>query len=779
MRIRGVISLWVMLLFIVIALPVGAQEIIIPEPPHPPMPPTEDVAVKSHHARVTINEQVAVTRIEQTLVNDRAYDVEVDYILPLPEGAQISRFAMWVDGQILEARLLDADEARDIYEEIVREWRDPALLEFVGRGAFRTRIFPVPAHGETRIEIEYVQVLPAEGGLVRYGQPLRVAGMTPRTLDEVSVSVTIRSTRPIGAVYSPAQSIAVHREDDGHVEVGYEALDVTPEGEFVLYYGMEEDDLGVGLLTYKERGEDGYFLLLLSPRPEADPQEVVARDLFIVLDVSGSMRGEKMEQAKAAVRYVLDRLNPEDRFNIIAFSTGTHRYASEPRPAAEVEQAHTFIRDLQAAGGTNISRALQETLSQARGERPQVVLFFTDGLATEGEIRTAHILEQVADATASMGDRVSIYCFGVGYEVNTTLLDTMAQSHRGTTVYVRPEEDIEHAVATFYSRIGTPVLSDVSLSFDGVQVDDTYPYPLPDLFAGSQLVVAGRYRDGGTAGITLRGMVNDEPREQRFPAMNFHEDGGDALVPRLWATRKIGHLLAQIRLHGADGELVDEIIALSVRHGIVTPYTSYLVDETEDALTAEGRRSIAERQLAEAPAPAGQVGQGEGALSIAADASGQKAVEESIAQESLRQADVAAAPEAEQVRVVGAKAFVLRDDTWIDTTYDAGSMRMERVPLGGERYFDLLQTYPEWGLYLALGQRVTLVWEGVAYQIEPGDAEPASAPTRTPTVSVEPTVAPPSDMPSPQPTTAPTPEAVDSTGSWWQSLWVWFVELWQ
>lgn len=779
-------AICLIVLLLTATVPAGAQGIIIPEPPRPPMPPTEEVAVVRHRAQVTIDDQVATTRLEQTLYNDLPYDVEADYILPLPEGAQVSRFIMWVDGQPLEARLLDAEEARRTYEEIVRNRQDPALLEYIGRGAVRARVFPIPAHGEVLVEIEYTEVLAAEGGLVRYSHPLRVAGMTPRPLHEVSVSVRIATRRPLRAVYSPAQAIAVNRDGDYRAEVGYEAMDVRPEGEFVLYYGMDGAEMSANLMTYKDVGEDGFFLLLLNPGAEAQPREVVARDIFIVLDVSGSMRGVKMEQAKAAVSYVLDRLNPDDRFNVITFSTGTRHFATGPRPASEVGSARAFVRDLQAGGGTNISRALGEALSQARGERPQVILFFTDGLATEGEIRTPRILEMVADAAQPQSDRLSIYCFGVGYEVNTTLLDTLAQSHRGATVYVRPEEDIEHAVATFYSRIGTPLLAGVSITFDGVQVDDGYPYPVPDLYAGSQLVMVGRYREGGESNIILRGTVNGEPREYVIDGARFGQRGGEAFIPRLWATRKVGHLLAQIRLHGADRELVDEIIALSVRYGIVTPYTSFLIDETEDALTDEGRRSIAEREVAAAPASVGTIGRGGQTMSVAPDASGERVVEQSIDQEALRQADVSVPSDGERVRVVGAKAFVLRDDVWTDTTYDAAAMRLEKVELGGDRYFDLLSEHPHWGAYLALGQRVIIVGGDVAYHVEPAGGVLVSAPTATPPAVRGPTGMAPAPSPTPSPgaparrsTPTPMPEPGATGGGLWQTLWSWLRGWWR
>ena len=278
------------------------------------------------------------------------------------------------------------------------------------------------------------------------------------------------------------------------------------------------------------------------------------------------------------------------------------------------------------------------------------------------------IIERVDEQA---GDNVRIFAFGVGYDVNTLLLDTITQGHHGTSAYVRPAEDIEQAVSSFYDKIGTPVLTDVTVGFGSLNVQDTFPYPLPDLFAGNQVVVVGRYRQGGKTSLTLQGAVNGGRVTYEFEDVQFRDRGGEEFIPRLWATRKVGYLLTQIRLHGADSELVDEIVDLSVRYGIVTPYTSFLIDETEDALTAEGRNALAQKQVARAAAPYGLGGKG--TATPAPSVSGAKAVEESIAQEALRQADVAAPAEHQQVRTVGDKTFVLREGIWTDTLYDAAT----------------------------------------------------------------------------------------------------------
>ena len=315
--------------------PVLADGIVIPEPiPNIPIVDIPFLTIKYHRVTVTIEDQVATTRVDQVFVNEGRHEVEGTYIFPLPEAAAIAEFVMWVDGQRLEGQVLERDQARQIYESIVRRRRDPALLEYVGRDAFQASIYPIPPGGERRIELEYSQVLPVDGGLVEYVYPLNTEKFSPRPLEEVTVNVTIRSQEPLKAIYSPSHDVDIVRSDDHNVIAGYEEYGVKPDRDFVLYYTVSTEDVGLNLLSYKpEEGGEGTFLLLAAPNVEIDTQQVIAKDVILVLDVSGSMRGEKIEQAKDALYFVLDNLHEEDRFNVIAFSTGTHHYARDLAPA--------------------------------------------------------------------------------------------------------------------------------------------------------------------------------------------------------------------------------------------------------------------------------------------------------------------------------------------------------------------------------------------------------------------------------------------------------------
>ena len=379
---------------------------------------------------------------------------------------------MWVNGERVEGKLLTREEARRIYDDIVRRQRDPALLEYVGRNLFQASIFPIMPGEERRVELEYTEVLPVDEGLVHYVYPLSTEKFSPRPLQDASISVSIVSKDAIKAVYSPSHPVGVDREDDYRARVGWEDSEVTPDKDFSLYYSVSKSDVGINLLSFKERGEDGFFVLLVAPKVSVESTQVVARDVILVLDTSGSMEGEKLQQAQDALVYVLDHLNREDRFNIVSFSTGVEMYADDLRPADEARNGIQFVRELRAEGGTNIDRAMQEALDLAadsqRSERPAIVIFLTDGLPTEGEVEPEVILDHVKDAARP---NTRIFTFGVGDDVNTVLLDNMARDLRGTSAYVRPGERIDEQVAAFYAKVSTPVLAGISLDVQGVTVE--------------------------------------------------------------------------------------------------------------------------------------------------------------------------------------------------------------------------------------------------------------------------------------------------------------------
>ena len=742
-------KLWFVLLCLLgWVMPASAQEPVPIVPPEPPIWHFDGLRIAYQRVNVTIADQVATTHIDQLFVNDNDWMLEGTYLFPLPPGATVSQLTMWVDGTPIEAKILQKDEARAIYDQIVRQLRDPALLEYVGSSAIQANVFPIPARAERRIEIEYSQILPADNGLLHFTYPQSTHLYTNTPLDEQSIHMDLTSQQAIRAIYSPSHPVSMDRDGEFHALVGYEASRVTPEQDFELYYTVSPENIGLNLLSYKEAGQDGFFLMLVAPRIEVDPNEVVAKDVVIVLDTSGSMEGQKLAQAKVAARYVIDHLNAEDRYNIVAFSTGARSFMPDLTPATSRVDYAGFIDNLEAVGGTNISLALLEAMGQGDAERPLTILFLTDGLATEGITDTPQLLNAVDQAAPSSA---RLFAFGVGDDVDTILLDSLAADHRGATTYVRPNQAVDEAVSGFYAKVSTPVLADVQLTVDGVTVEQLYPPTLPDLFAGTQLIIAGRYRAGGPATITLSGQVNGQPQTFTYSDNRFRDSGGDDFIPRLWATRAIGHLLNEIRLHGENAELVQSVVNLSIRYGIITPYTSYLIEEN-DIFSQLGRESVMEEAAADFAAP--KEASGSAAVDAAAMAGALSEAEAPQPAPGLNTGDGEAVAARQMVRLVGSKTFVYRGGVWTDTTFDADTMPPQPVPFASDAYFDLLNTLPELGQYLALGAQVLVVHEQTAYQIMP-DADVAPITPQPTTASGEPAAS--ATPPSVQTTSTTTP----------------------
>ena len=737
-------------LMVALAFPLAAfaDGIIVPDPPIcdpgpcPPMPlPMEQLVVRYHHVTVTIVDQVAVTHVDQVFYNPNDWQIEGTYIFPIPVDAAVSGFTLWVDGQPVEGQVLSAEQARQTYEQIVSSMRDPALLEYAGRGAVQARIFPIAPQGERRIELEYSQALAAENGLVRYVYPLSTEKFSAMPLESVTISVDVQASVPIRAVYSPSHDIGISRDSDTHVAAGYEAYNVLPDNDFALYYSLGETE-AFHVLSYRDPSDpndpDGFFMVMLAPRIGTTTQ-IIPKDVILVLDRSGSMEGEKFIQAQEALRYILQHLNAEDRFNIITFSTGVEMYASGLKPASEANEARTWVDNLRAEGSTDINRALLEAAAIVNPERSTYLIFLTDGLPTEGVTDSAAILDNFA---TNAPENLRLFVFGVGYDVDTFLLDSLAQGHHGTSSYVLPGERLDEALSTFYAKVSTPVLTNLELDFGGLSTYDMYPYPLPDLFAGSQIIAVGRYRQGGTTDVFLTGEVNGEVKSFTYPEQIFatQSDFSDQLsaIPRLWATRKIGYLLNQVRLHGPDQETIDQIVRLSIRYGIVTPYTSYLVTEEVPLGAAEQDRIAQEQYSQDVSMPT-------------AAPSGAGAVQEAADQGALAGAESAApltADAAEVVKIVGARTFVLSEGVWIDTTFDPDTMQTTQVSFLSDDYFALSASSPDIAAAFALGQRVIVLWDGQAYEVV-ADGEPADTivvpsplpvePTATPDPAVEPT----------------------------------------
>lgn len=711
-----------------------AQGVIVPgrceRCPQPPRPVTlpRSLPIKSINIETKINGQVATTHLEQVFRNDTGATLEGTYLFPIPESASIVEFAIWDGNNRLVGEVRSREEARRIYDEIVRRQRDPGLLEYAGKDLFQASIFPIPPHSDKKLELTYTQVLQADSGTVSYRYPLGT-GRNIVTIGNVSGRVEIESRDPIRNLYSPSHDIALAHHGARSARLSFEVAGGREPQDFQLFYTISRDDFGLSLLTHREPGKDGYFLLMLSPKDTLTEQEYAAKDIIFVFDTSGSMAGEnKMEKARAALLFGIRSLRPEDRFNVISFA-GEEKLMESGLINADqrgLARGEAFAKSLRATGGTNINDSLRAALRQFEpGGRPQIIVFMTDGLPTVSETNVDRIVENVRKERP---DGVRIFTFGVGYDVNTALLDRIASENHGRADYVEPKEDIEIKVSNFFTKVNHPVLTDLRLDMGDVRADLLYPRDLPDLFKGTQVTLIGRYsneRELENVRLRLTGKTGREVRTFNYSQLHFplREEDNDFL-PRLWATRRVGWLMEQIRSNGEQKELRDEIVDLGTRYGIVTPYTSYLALEPNSPEARQNQVTGGNRQPSDNMRMDGRDSSALGASAPAAAkaTTGEVAVKESkrarAQQESLSIKDEETPKAA--VRRTGGKTFYLRAGVWTDSEFKSdGRMNETSVTFGSEEYFALLKREPRLAEYFALGEQVIVVLDNRVYRVKP------------------------------------------------------------
>jgi Ca-activated chloride channel family protein len=753
----------------------AAQGGFVPDRNRPQQPGSVQVGLLQ--VRATIVDGAGTTEIIEDLLNPTGTPQEAVFLLPLPDKAVADRFTMTVNGVETAAEVLDSNRARTVYEAIVRQRRDPGLLEYAGQGLLRARIFPVPPGNKVQVRVRYSEVLAESGGITSWHFPVRALwgdGLGP---DRVSLLFEVQSTASIKNVFSPLPGLDIARDGDHRVKASLElGRGQMPVRDFAVHYGIGDQDFGIHLLTQSTTG-DGYFLMLLSPKREWPKQAGVGRAINLVLDTSGSMQGEKMEQARAAVRSFLHSLTTDDWFNVIPFSTDARPFFSEPVPASadKVKEALAKVEELQARGGTNIEEALAIALRTAlpdcskRSGHPgalvPITVFLTDGQPTVGQTGIDALLAQ---AKTQNQEHARIFVFGVGHDVNTRLLDTLAAATRGDRDYVAPAENIEVKTDALFRKLSGPVMTDVQVSADGIDLLDIEPRALPDLFQAGTLTIVGRYRGAGQKAIRLRGNIAGKPQEYVFEATFAASNRRNDWLPSLWAQRRIAALLDAIRMSGQQKELVDEVTRISKEHGIVTPFTSHLIlEEGQHVAQFRGgavgggampagdferlrrdwvRTGSDDFYLGATPlgpstaGPAGQATGGRGvvldapSLDKAAAAEAKKARGEQLKDESganavgisqkigrLRDGDGGGDDSAIGLthRRVAGRSFYLVDGVWVDGAFTAEmKAKVKKIAAFSDDYFALLAQHGELGPVFALSTRLVLVVDGAAIEIE-------------------------------------------------------------
>ncbi|HKG95073.1 MAG TPA: VIT domain-containing protein [Gemmatimonadaceae bacterium] len=751
--------------------PVGC----IPERPCPrPRPCVQPGVVSStvvrtaSDVRVELADRVLRYEVRETFVNRGGALGEADYIFPLPPNAAFQDLRMTINGELVAGETMNAAEARRVYEEIVRRQRDPALVEWMGHGLLRTRIFPIAPGEEKQVVVRFQSVAEREGDALRVdyfrgsrpGAGGGVDGGAPNVRGDEGTASSFALTyegEQYGSPYSPTHAIEVSDASSGRgrrtVRVRGDARDLA-----LLLPLRRSDRPAVTVLTYAPGSESdagGFALITVSPpsRPRGARSEV-PRDVTFVVDVSGSMSGRKIEQARAAGRQLLATLEPEDRFRIIDFSTDVRSFRDGFVPATRenLAAAARYVDDLQAEGSTNISGALDAALREpARGEgwsrgddRLPLVLFLTDGEPTVGERDPARIAARAADRRG----RARVFTFGLGSDVHAGLLEQLAVEGRGTAHFVRPDESVERAVSLVASRLTSPVLTDVRVRAEGagVRLVKMHPSEPADVFAGQDLVVLARYTGSGPARVRVEARTPSGPVDWTADADFPERERANPFVARLWATQRVGWLSAERRRQGGSAELDAEIRELGERYGIPTEFTSYFVREPGMVVDAQQQRAVvgsvmgggagmgrrtrvssggAGNAVAESAPPPSV------ATAPAASARDQAFERAKVAAEQRQATSLAAADSAARVtagaagrgagaqRRVGNRIFTLSDrGVWTDSRARA-ELRTVRVKAYSDAYFKLIDRVGDLRAAFALGDRVLVAGAKVMVEVVP------------------------------------------------------------
>lgn len=695
-------------------------------------PPPRQVPLQVNHHRVEVDiaGTLAQTAIDQVFHNPSTMQLEGTYLFPVPSGASISQFSMDVAGTQQAGEVQEIEKATEVYESIVRRVEDPALLEYVGSRLISMRIFPIEGKANKPVKITYNEELTNHRGLVRYRYPLNTEKFSAGPLKHVSIEVRIKESVPVSGIYSPTHPIQVSRIDARTAVVRFEARNVKPERDFVLYYQKADGELGLSAMAYQPKSGPGYFAAIISPHRLGDirPQ---AKDVVFVVDTSHSMTDDgKMAQLRRALAHCVGRLQPGDRFNIVDFSSAARQFDDGLVRVsdASLKGASQYIAKMAPQGGTNFQDALEvlgEIAESAQAERPLMAILVTDGQPTIGARKAAELIKLLPQTAAPM----RLFALGLGDDLDTSLLDGLAASCKGTAAYIETGDDLEEKVRSFFDKVALPALSNVKLTWnsDTVRIFDRQPSRLGDLFFGSQQVIFGRFSGEGTATVTLEGTRKGKTHRWDF-AVDFRAAAGDnSYLAHLHAKRKIGGLLDRIRREGESDALKNEVVYLARKHGILTPYTAYLVLENEqmwrDRFAGErGPQTINPRSKPTRPHQTAQHVFGsafnfsrlQSAGKQMKTSQGEQAVQASRDIASIRdQAQLGVDHRDEKtdlVRRAGDKAFYKSGAQWVDSAYtEALAGKLQRVKYLSKGYFALLRAHAGIGKYLALGKQVIVV----------------------------------------------------------------------
>jgi len=550
---------------------------------------------------------LAQVEVKQHFHNPHNEKIEAVYVFPLPENSAVNEMIMVVGTRNVYGEIHKRMVARQIYEQARAVGKRTALLEQERPNIFTQSVANIQPGEEIVITIRYVQALKYDRGVYRYVFPMVVgprfipgapAGkkgtgwapdtttvpdasrITPPVLKpgrrsghDISLTVTLNAGLSIEDLKSKSHDIELTDEGIGRATVKIMEQDTIPNKDFVLEYRVAGEKPRSAFLTHHSQ-QGGYLMLMIQPSLESVTENLEPKEIFFVIDCSGSMSGYPIQKVKEAMYYCIQGISPDDTFQIIRFSSNASAFSPKPVTATRLhkEEALDYIQALHGSGGTMMIEGIKACLDYPHvPERQRIVFFMTDGLIGNDSQILAAIKEKVGNTR--------LFSFGVGSSPNRSLLERMAQLGRGTAQYIRQDEDPQPVITAMLSRISKPYLTDVEIDWAGLAVGDVYPNPIPDLYSAQPLILFARYNGSGQATVTLRGRIDGQPYEERIwiSLPNWNSDNGS--LASVWAREKIKFLCLE-QLGGRMRSIEEEVTNLALEYNLMSQYTSFVaVDE--------------------------------------------------------------------------------------------------------------------------------------------------------------------------------------------------------
>ncbi|MDH4194672.1 MAG: VIT domain-containing protein [Nitrospirota bacterium] len=582
--------------------------------------PTQAFPLKHTDVFIQVSGPLARAQVTQQFENPYSDKIEAVYTFPLPQHAAVDAMTITVGDRVVRGKIKKREEARAIYEAAKRRGNVAGLLDQERPNIFTQSVANILPGEQITVSISYVETLPYDGGVYsvvfpmvvgpRYipGQPIVQAPslgggwaydtdqvpdasrITPPVLKpgirsghDLSLAVKIDAGVPIQHIQSPSHDIEATQSTSSQADIHLKESSTIPNKDFILTYRVAGEDIHDAVLAHRN-GKDGFFTLLLQPPDRMKTDKVTPKELVFVLDTSGSMSGFPIEKAKETMRLAIDGLNPRDTFNLITFAGDTHILFPEPVPAtpANVRKAQAFLASRSGGGGTEMMKAIRAALEPSDSqEHVRIVCFMTDGyigndMAILGEVQKH--------------PNARVFSFGIGSSVNRFLLDKMAEHGRGEVEYVGLNDDGSAAARRFHERVQHPLLTDLSVDWDGLDVSEVYPKQLPDLFSAKPLILTGRYATPGKGTIRLRGKVAGRPVVRSIVVdLSSFAPEHDVLAT-LWARTKIAELMAEdyegIQQGSPQKKVREAITQLGLDYRLMTQFTSFVA--VEELIITEG-----------------------------------------------------------------------------------------------------------------------------------------------------------------------------------------------